>query len=173
MEPYVGEIRMFAGNYAPQGWALCNGSTLNIAGNEALYSLLGTRYGGDGIKTFNLPDLRGRVFVGQGAGLGLTPRALGQTGGAESVTLTASQIAAHNHTVSAASVTGSLKSPVNNLWGQSNGTKDYNNDPAGHNGTMAPTAIRQTGGSQAHNNMMPSMAFNFIIALIGIYPTSD
>ena len=176
-DQYVGEIRMFAGNYAPEGWAFCDGSTLPINGNEALYSLIGVTYGGDGQTNFKLPDLRGRLPVhkGQNAQTGTT-YAMGQQGGVEKVTLTSGQLPAHTHPVNAqaGAVPGSLKNPNNAFWATSS-TGQY----AASTSTTTVTpdtklgnqAISAVGGGQAHDNMMPFLTVSFIIALNGLYPS--
>ena len=188
-DPFIGEIRIFAGNYAPQDWALCDGRSLNIQGNEALYAVIGNIYGGDA-KTFKLPDLRGRVPVSMGAGAGLTPRTVGQSGGAEGVTLTAAQMPAHNHsaTSSSASATfkqpastavGTLATPANNyIAAPASAGKALNAFSATSDTQMAGssvsinvnTTISNTGGGQPHMNMQPFLCVNFIIALSGLFP---
>lgn len=163
-EPYVGEIRMFAGNFAPQGWAICNGQLLPIAGNETLFMLLGTTYGGDGENTFALPDLRGRIPVGSGSGY-----TLGQMDGTETVTLTTGQMPAHTHTAHSNSANGTVEQPANAFWAGS-GIRPY--------GSGAPSiamgaAITSAGGSLPHDNMMPFLTITFIIAMTGLYPTQN
>ncbi len=173
-EPFIGEIRMFAGNFAPRGWAFCNGQLLPIAQNSALFSILGTTYGGDGRTTFALPDLRGRAPMQWGDGPGLTPRPLGEKGGAENVTLIASQMPSHNHVLSASSQQGDQFSPEGNvpavLLSATTGQPEnlYHATP---NTTMASQALGVTGGSQPHNNMQPFLCVSFIIALVGIFPS--
>lgn len=166
-DQYVGEIRMFSGNYAPEGWHYCDGTMLSIAGNEVLYALIGTTYGGDGVTTFQLPDLRGRVPIHVSSN-----HSLGQMAGSEQVTLTQSQLPAHTHAANAnsdaADATSSL--PEGHYWGYSSIT---NYQPANPNVTMNPAAISGTGNNQPHNNMMPSMTTSFIIALVGTYPMQD
>jgi len=163
MEPYVGEIRMFGGNFAPVGWAICNGALIAISENEALFNLIGTTYGGDGVNTFALPDLRGRVPVHQGVGF-----APGQSGGSETVTLTVSQLPAHTHVPQANSNPGTNASPSSNVWASSSLNQYSSNAPGA---PMDPAALGSTGGSQPHENMMPFVAINFIISLFGIFPT--
>lgn len=171
-ESYLGEIRMFAGNYAPKGWALCNGSELNIAGNEALYSLLGTTYGGNGQTNFRLPDLRGRIPIYRSQ-----THPLGELGGAETVALNSSQVPVHTHSVNAVSVEADSSSPQNMLWATnktSDSTTDYKNYSDEESQTkvsMNASAVSHEGGGQPHDNMMPSLAISFIISLNGIYPT--
>jgi len=163
-DPFLGEIRMFAGNFAPQDWALCNGALLPISGNEALFALVGVVYGGDGQTTFAIPDLRGRVPLHVGSG-----NTLGQTGGAESVALTTNQIPAHGHQLVASTTVATLSSPVNALTGAA-ASKPYR--VPGATGVMAATTIGLTGGSQPHNNLQPYLAINYIISLVGIFPTT-
>jgi microcystin-dependent protein len=172
MEQFLGEIRMFAGNFAPRGWALCDGSLLSIASNTALFSILGTTYGGDGRTTFGLPDLRGRLPMHPGNGPGLTPRALGEASGTESETLLITQMPAHHHLV-ACSSTGDQSAPANMIPGaEISGTAPvYSSAPA--DGIMNPSMVGIAGGSQPHNNMPPYLCVNFIIALEGIYPSRN
>lgn len=164
-QPYVGEIRMFAGNFAPAGWLLCEGQLLPISENETLFQLIGTTYGGDGQSTFALPDLRGRIPVHQGNGF-----ILAETGGVEDVTLTVSQIPAHSHPFLASSVAGNSSSPQGNTVAQTDGTIGlYIADPPGVNMDLA--AITPVGGSQPHTNFQPYLCINFIISLFGIFPS--
>lgn len=169
-EAYVGEIRMFAGNYAPEGWLPCDGRTLPIADNEVLYSLLGTTYGGDGMVHFGLPDLRGRLPIGMGQGTGLTHRPLGQQTGVEQVTLTEAQTPAHTHAFAAgAAATGN--SPQGQVLGAVTGFNLYAS-AATTGASLAPGTVGQApGNALPHNNVMPSMPISFIICLLGIYPT--
>ena len=160
-ESYLGEIRMFAGNFAPQGWALCNGQVLSIAENEALFALLGTTYGGDGQTTFGLPDLQGRIPVHPSTAY---PR--GSKGGVETVTLIADQMPAHTHTANAINATGTALSPSNAVWAGGPRETYASGTPA----AMNATSISPVGGSQPHNNMMPSTAISFIISLYGVFP---
>ena len=174
-EPFVGEIRMFAGNFAPRAWAFCDGQLLAVSSNDALFSLLGTTYGGDGRTTFGLPDLRGRVPVHQGSGPGLSPKPLGSKGGTESETLTVSQIPSHDHgaRMVAVSTPADSAAAVGHQFAQSVGGPIY------HTGTgrgskpasMNANAMASSGGSQAHTNLAPTLCLNFIIALFGIYPS--
>jgi len=168
-EPFVGEIRMFAGTFAPRGWALCDGQLLAISQNDALFSLLGTIYGGDGRTTFGLPDLRGRVPVHMGQGPGLSNYGVGVKGGAENVTLIANQLPSHSHTLQAASDVAGSKSAQGNLLGRSTNIDLYTGDSP--DGTLASAAVSNSGGSQSHGNLMPFLCVNFIIALFGIYPS--
>lgn len=173
MDPILGQIIMFAGNFAPQGWAFCNGQLLSIAQNTALFSILGTTYGGDGVSTFGLPNLQGRVPMHWGNGAGLTPRTIGQMAGEESVTLVASQMPAHNHILAANSGNGDQLSPSGNVTAIVNesGRTQYTGYCATANATMAATAISAAGGSQPHDNMPPYQCVSFIIATTGIYPS--
>lgn len=165
-QPYVGEIRMFAGNFAPVGWNFCDGSILAISENETLFNLIGTTYGGDGQTTFALPDLRSRVPVHVGPGF-----ALAQAAGAETVTLTTSQIPAHSHVAQGFNAAGNQPGPGNGVWASSS--------PATYYGTGAPSvtfdpaAIGSSGGSQPHDNMIPFLVINFIISLFGVFPSQS
>ncbi|WP_135556021.1 phage tail protein [Paenibacillus cymbidii] len=168
-DQYLGEIRMFSGNYAPQGWALCNGQLLPINQNEALYALLGTTYGGDGRSTFGLPDLQGRVPVHMGKNpVTGTAYPLGQKAGTETVTLEQSMLPAHTHPVGAQQLAGNSTSPANNIWATSTNKVYADTAP---NGQMDPATISSIGGNQPHNNMMPFSTVTFIIALQGNYPS--
>lgn len=166
---YIGEIRMFAGNFAPAGWAKCEGQLLPIAQNTALFSLLGTTYGGDGQTTFALPDLRGRVPMGDGSGPGLTPRILGETAGSETNTLTIAQMPAHNHTVNASTADGDQNVPTGTIPANTK-TLDKEYTATSANTVMSPSMIGVSGGSQPVNNVQPFLSVTFIIALQGIYP---
>ncbi len=159
---------MFGGNFAPAGWALCEGQLLPIAGNDALFNLIGTTYGGDGQQTFALPDLRGRVPVHMGQGAGLSNYVIGQSGGTETVTLTTNQIPAHNHTPQADSGTGSQTSPSGNVWANTTNLPYSIRSPTT---AMSPHAIQNDGGNQPHDNMIPYLVINFIISLFGVYPS--
>lgn len=170
-EPFVGEIRMFAGNFAPQGWALCNGQLLAVSQNDALFSLVGTTYGGDGRTTFGLPDLRGRVPIHPGTGPGLSPLPLGAAGGVEQVTLTASQIPSHGHGLAGSSKIADQTDPGNNLPAKSLNVDLYSGDQP--NVSAASVAVGTAGGSQSHANMQPYLCVNFIIALFGVYPSRN
>src|SRR5712692_8401961 len=163
--PFIGEIRMFAGNFAPAGWAFCNGALMDISENETLFNLIGTTYGGDGQSTFALPNLQSRVPVHVGPGF-----ALAQTGGAETVTLTTNQIPAHSHVPQAFATQGGASSPLGNVWAQS--TLDQYSASA-PNANMDPGALGPTGGSQPHDNMIPFLAINFIISLFGVFPSQN
>jgi microcystin-dependent protein len=163
-QPYVGEIRMFAGNFAPSGWMFCEGQLLPISENETLFQLIGTTYGGDGESTFALPDLRGRVPVHQG-----NSYTLAETGGVESVTLTVNQIPAHSHALAASNALGDQVSPGGNLPAQSFNVVPFINDAP--TGTFAATAVAPVGGSQPHDNFAPYLCVDFIISLFGIFPS--
>jgi microcystin-dependent protein len=171
--PFIGEIRMFGGNFAPAGWAFCNGSLQSIAQNDTLFALIGTTYGGDGQQTFALPNLLGRVPISDGQGSGLSNYVIGQTGGVENVTLTTSNLPAHNHTVQGDAATGTANSPAGNVWANSTGAKQFV-APAGSNATMNSGAIGSALGSgQPHDNMRPFLAVSFIISLFGIFPSRN
>jgi microcystin-dependent protein len=172
-EPYIAEIRIFGGNFAPQGWAFCNGQTMSIDQNEALFNLIGTTYGGDGVSTFNLPDLRGRLPIHQGQGLDLSPYVIGGKGGTEQVAITLAELPSHTHTAQAAKI-GNTDTPAGNYPAT---------DPAGNvaqykantteNATMAGTAISQTGGGVAHSNIQPVLAVSYIISMFGVFPSRN
>ncbi|MGH9604585.1 MAG: phage tail protein [Terracidiphilus sp.] len=177
-EPFIGEIRMVGFNFAPMGWALCNGQTLPIQQYTALFSLLGTYYGGNGQTTFQLPDLQSRVPVHQGQGAGLSPYTIGEQTGTENVTLITSQMPSHNHTVGVSNAAGTLTNPTNNTLAQNTTTPGRepvfgppNFVTTGPTGTLAPGTISLAGGSQPHNNIQPVLCVNFIIALQGIFPS--
>ncbi|HEX4695940.1 phage tail protein [Sphingomonas sp.] len=181
--PFLGEIRLFAGNFNPRGWAFCNGALLSIAQNDALYALLGTTFGGDGQTTFGIPDLRGRLPVGQGQGSGLSNYVVGQMSGTETVTLTSNQMPSHSHTFFASTSAGSLDRPgataqpakaVQSVGGQS--ALLYVIPGAASPITpvnMNPANIASTGGSQPHENLMPLLTVNYIIALEGVFPSRN
>jgi microcystin-dependent protein len=163
-QPYVGEIRMFAGNFAPAGWAFCDGDLLPIAENETLFQLIGTTYGGDGESTFALPDLRGRVPIHQGNGF-----ILAETGGAEEITLTVQQIPVHAHPLIANTGPGTSSSVAGNVPATSSAVQIYRESVANQN--MNAQAIGPTGGSQPHTNFQPYLCVNFILSLFGIFPS--
>ena len=163
-QPYVGEIRMFAGNFAPAGWMFCEGQLLPISENETLFNLIGTTYGGDGQSTFALPDLRGRLPIHQGNGF-----TLAETGGVEDVTLTVSQIPAHSHPFLATTNPGNQVSAANNVLGQL--TQGLLYFAAAGGSSLNPTSIASTGGSQPHTNFQPYLCVDFIISLFGIFPS--
>ena len=164
-QPFVGEIRMFAGTFAPNGWAFCDGQLMAIADNTTLFALIGTTYGGDGQSTFALPDLRSRLPVHVGSGF-----ALAQSGGVELVTLTLSQIPGHTHIPQAATTTQGVNTPVANVWAASPTYKEYGPTP---DSAMSAAALPSTGGNQPHDNMVPFLAVNFILSLYGIFPSQN
>jgi microcystin-dependent protein len=172
MDPYLGEIRIVGFNYAPQGWALCNGQTLSIAQNTALFALLGTFYGGDGVTTFNLPNLQGRVPIHQGAGSGLSPYNIGQIGGAERVTLTTPNLPSHTHGVTAQATEPTVPGPSGAFLagGGRGATTNLYATSTGNNATMNPGMIQTTGSNQPVATLPPYLCLNFIIALQGIFP---
>ena len=164
-QPYIGEIRMVGFNFAPVDWAFCNGAVLAITQNETLFNLIGTTYGGDGVSTFALPSLQSRVPIHQGSGF-----TVGQTGGVETVTLSVSQIPAHTHAAQASSGGGTSNNPAGNFWANWTGSQ-YSDQ--GTNSAMNAGATGAGGGSQPHDNLMPYLAVNFIIALYGVYPSQS
>ena len=168
--PYVGEIRMVGFNFAPQGWAFCDGSVLPISEYDTLFTLIGTTYGGDGQETFALPDLRSRIPIHLGTGPGGT-YALGQSSGTEQVTLTVAQTPLHSHPFVATNSPGTQINPPGNLPGQPNQIQPYIDDAPSV--AMAAAAVVSTGGGQPHDNLMPFGVINFIISLFGIYPTQS
>lgn len=177
--PYVGEIRIFAGNFPPVGWAFCDGTQMQISQNDTLYNLIGTTYGGDGQSTFNLPDLRGRAPVhwGNSAMTGQS-YVLGQVGGAETVTLITAQIPSHSHPIVVNSTAGNSASPANaylSAGGPAGGTglSPYSTYGEGTQTPSSPNATTVVGGSQPHENMQPYLGVNFIISLFGIYPSQS
>ncbi len=183
-EPYIGEICMFAGNYAPRSWAFCDGQLLSIAQNTALFSLFGTTYGGDGRTTFGLPDLQGRAAMHPGRGPGLSTRRLGEKSGVETVTLNLTQIPSHTHTATAvakgANIAGTSAQPTGKTWADPktivstdafvNGYANATPDETMKSGSVAVT-LANTGGTQNHTNIQPYQCVNFIVALQGVYPT--
>ena len=189
MDNYLGEIRLFAGNFAPVGWSICNGNLVNISENEALYSLIGTTYGGDGITTFALPDLRQRIACGQGPLAAGSTYVMGESAGVSEVTLISTQIPAHTHNLQATTDTATSGEPTDSFLANTNGNtsaappptpypdvKLYTNlplpsGPTAPNVTLDPTALTVTGGTQPHDNMMPYVTLNYIIALQGVYPS--
>ena len=163
--PFIGEIRMFAGNFAPVGWAFCNGALMDISQNNALFNLIGTTYGGDGQTTFALPNLQSRIPVHVGPGF-----ALGQSGGAETVTLTLSQIPAHSHVPQANNAPGTQVGPDNGVWASTSPSlNNYSNVAPSVN--MDPAACGSSGGNQPHDNMVPFLVVNFILSLFGVFPS--
>lgn len=169
MEQFIGEIRAFGFTFAPRGWATCDGQLLAINQNQALFSLLGTTYGGDGVTTFALPDLRGRVSVHMGQGPGRSPYVAGQVGGAEAVTLTASQMPAHGHPVAASSA-ATDKNPSGNVPAYTGSAASYG---ATLDLTMNQAMVGTAGGSQPHPNLQPYLTINWCIALMGEYPSRN
>ncbi|MEW5848835.1 MAG: tail fiber protein [Myxococcota bacterium] len=167
MEGYLGEIRLFAGNFAPLSWAFCNGQLLSIAEYSALFAILGTTYGGDGESTFALPDLRGRFPLSAGTGSGLTARTQGEAGGVETVTLTQNQVPSHTHLIAASSAAGTTTSPAGaypaaaTLYGSAAETQ------------VGSALLQSVGGSQPHENMPPYLGLNYIICLSGIFPSQN
>lgn len=179
-QQFVGEIRMFGGTFAPQGWALCNGQLLSIAENEVLFVLIGTTYGGDGVATFQLPDLQGRLPIHQGTGGGLSPRTIGEKSGSETVSLTTNTMPSHSHGIIATTAVGSVGGPsasvlpatptggtaVNTLYVVP-GSSAFVQAP------MAATSVAPTSGGLPHDNMMPFLCSSFIISLVGIFPSRN
>jgi microcystin-dependent protein len=173
-DPFLGEIVMFAGTFEPRGWAFCNGRLLSIAESPALFSILGTTYGGNGTTTFALPDLRGRVAISSGQGPGLSNHQLGEMSGTETVTLTTAQIPTHNHFLAASSAAGDQTTPLGNLPA---GVPDHSSGnllnaySAAADGAMARTALTPAGNGQPHTNLQPFLCVNFIIAMEGVLPS--
>ncbi|WP_019499610.1 phage tail protein [Pseudanabaena sp. PCC 6802] len=163
-QPYIGEIRMFAGNFAPAGWMFCEGQLISIAENEALFQLIGTTYGGDGQSNFALPDLRGRLPVHMGNGF-----ILAETGGAEEIALTVSQIPSHSHPLLASTSAATLATPSKNLLAESVAISPFIEDTA--NSNMNSAVVSAIGGSQPHTNFQPYLCVDFIISLLGIFPS--
>jgi len=177
-DQFVGEIRMFAGNYAPMDWAMCNGQQMSVSQNQALFSLLGVIYGGDGTNNFNLPDLQGRLPVHRGQGPGLTNRQQGQAWGSESVTLTPAQMPQHNHLFQAITTENATTNVPTNQFVTNpsvNGAKWFAAKPTNTAliGTFPSDTISSQGGNAAHENRMPYQTMTFIIALYGEYPTQS
>lgn len=182
MNPFIGQIMVFAGDFAPRGWALCNGQFLPINQNQALFSLLGTQYGGNGITTFALPDLRGRVAVGQGQGSGLTNISIGEIGGVENVTISTNEMPSHTHSLNASNEVGTETDPTGKLLAKQKleidpgnlvDSKAFGESSDGANVSMATGSIGNTGGSIPHSNIQPYITCNYIIALQGIFPSRD
>lgn len=168
MPPYIGEIRMFGGTFAPAGWNFCDGTTLAISENDTLFQLIGTTYGGDGQETFKLPDLRGRVPVHMGTNLGTTFQ-IGELAGVESVTLNTNQMPRHNHAFVASTAAATGNSPVASLPAESATLNIY--EEAQTNAPLNGVSIGPAGGSQAHDNMQPFLCISFIISLFGVFPS--
>ena len=168
-DPFVAEIRIFPFNFAPKGWAWCDGQLLPLSQNTALFSLLGTTYGGDGKSTFALPDLEGRAPMHPGQGPGLSLHDLGETGGSETVTLLESEIPAHSHVLRALSEPGDLADPTGRILARAPTGNPYQTTTS-PNVPMAPEALAPAGGDQPHNNMQPYLTFYFNIALQGVFP---
>jgi microcystin-dependent protein len=169
-EPFIAEIRIVAFTFAPRGWAFCDGQLLQISQNTALFSLVGTTYGGDGRVTFGLPNLKGRAPMHSGNGPGLTPRREGQTGGVPTVALSAAQMPNHTHSAQGSLGEMNQSQPAGHLWG-SNELGDHFRDAP--NVPMAADVLDSTGGGQAHNNWQPCLVLNFCIALVGVYPSRN
>lgn len=170
--PYIGEIRIFGGNFEIQGWAYCNGQLLSISQNDTLFNLIGTTYGGDGQNTFALPDLRGRVPIHQGTGTDGNSYFIGQVGGTEAVTLAVNQIPSHTHAVNSNSATAKSSDPTNNYMASQPALLQYTANGTA-NSNFKANAINPAGGSQPHNNMIPFVGMNYIISLFGVYPTQN
>jgi microcystin-dependent protein len=168
-DPYIGEIRMFGGNFPPSGWATCDGQLIPISENDTLFNLIGTTYGGDGQNTFALPNLAARLPVHSGQGGGLSNYSLGQNGGVTSVTLTTNQMPSHGHSFLASTGAGGQTSPQNAFVASPTNIPEYNPHPAV--APMNSASVLPNGGNQPHDNMMPFLAVTFIISLFGIYPS--
>jgi microcystin-dependent protein len=176
--PYIGEIKLFAGNFEIRGWAFCNGQLLSIADYDALYALIGTTYGGDGVNTFGLPNLQSRIALHQGQGPGLTNRVIGEASGAESVTLLPANLPAHTHQAIATTVPGTASAPANALPATpALASTEFLYLSGGASGTTdappAPASVSSAGGNQPHDNIMPILALNYLIALEGIFPSQN
>lgn len=178
MEPFIGQIALFSFSIVPKGWAPCNGQLMSIAQNQPLFSLIGTTYGGDGITTFALPDLRGRAAISDGQGPGLSNRQMGEVSGSESVTLMLSQMPQHTHPMMVSSLPATTSDPNSHFLAASNGSvpsleatatvNTYGSQPSG---TANPQTIGLSGGTQPHNNMQPYLVMNYCIAMQGVYPS--
>lgn len=173
MDPYIGEVRIFAGTYAPEGWLFCQGQMLSVAQYQALFAVIGDTYGGDGKKTFSLPDLRGRVPIAHGQGKDLSLYGLGKAGGESKVALSVSQIPEHVHQPKCTTAKATSSSPDNAIWAKGNTATDlfYTGNDA--NTPMYINAFQVTGGNQLHNNLQPYLGINFIIAIEGEFPTKS
>ena len=175
-EPFLSEIRIMSFVFAPRGWALCNGQTLAISQNTALFSLLGTNYGGNGTTTFALPDLRGRTPIQQGQGPGLSSRQVGETGGVENVTLISTEIPSHTHALKATTASATTAAPAGAIWAVSGSRRSTTNlytNAAGAGAVMNSQVLAPVGSSVPHNNMPPYMTVSFCIALQGIFPARN
>ena len=169
-EPFIGEIRMFAGNFAPRGWALCDGQLLAVTQNDALFSLFGTIYGGDGRTTFGLPDLRSRIPIHMGSGPGLTPRTIGQKIGSETAVVQGNEVPVHSHTVRAAPGAADSELPAGRMFAVTESQEPiYRDDDP--DSDMDGSVLRPNVGGQPHANIMPYQTINYVIALVGIYPS--
>ena len=169
-QPYVGEIRMFGGNFPPNGWMLCQGQPLPISENDVLFQLIGTTYGGDGEETFNLPDFQGRTPVHMGTGPGGITYQIGEKAGVETVTLTAQQIPIHTHALVCSTNVAQDTSPANKVLGQANGSAlPYVQDSI--DAALSNQTVTPIGGSQPHDNMQPYLCINYIISLFGVFPS--
>jgi microcystin-dependent protein len=179
-QPYIGQILIFGGNFAPAGWALCQGQLMPISENDTLFNLIGTTYGGDGQQTFGLPNLQGRVPLHMGQGGGLSSYVIGQAGGVESVTLNTQQLPSHNHMANAANAPGNSKTPQGTILSNEGGADadkvaiygPWDIDPANMT-TLLSTSVKPAGGNQPHENRQPLLVLNFIISLFGVYPTPN
>jgi len=171
MDPFVAEIRIFPFNFAPRGWAFCNGQLLSISQNTALFSLLGTTYGGDGVTNFALPNIQGRVPVHPGQGPGLRAHSLGEFAGEDTVVLGIPQMSSHRHTLLATTITGGNSTPSGESLGNSGAISLYQSDTTLNLVNMATQGIANVGSGQAHNNLMPYLTLNFCISLQGVYPS--
>jgi microcystin-dependent protein len=179
-QPFIGQIMMTGFNFAPTGWALCNGQTLSISQNAALFSLIGTYYGGNGVSTFQLPNLQSSVPIHQGTGAGLSTYVIGQVGGTENVSLLYNNMPQHNHLINVSTAYGTLTTPSGNILGVTNGGTPSapaagNNDfvSTASNATLAATAVGTAGGNVPHTNLQPYLVINFVIALVGIFPSRN
>lgn len=170
-DPFIGQIQIFGGNFAPRSWALCDGQLLPISQNSALFSILGTTYGGDGRTTFALPNLQGKAPMHPGNGPGLSPKRLGETGGAETVTLTQNQLGLHNHSLAATTFPASSNAPTtSSVLARSSGGFGYD-DSGSTDTSLDSRSVGSTGGNQPHYNVQPFLTLNYIIALQGIFPS--